>query len=66
MQPACVLRAVCPSGKRQLMTAAELVPDAADELSKLTQYYYNVVYVPGRVRADGKCAPVDAAAWLVS
>lgn len=26
---------------------AEPVPEAADELSRLTQYYYNVVYVPG-------------------
>lgn len=29
----------------------EPVPDAADELSKLTQYYYNVVYVPGGERS---------------
>lgn len=26
---------------------AEPVPEAAEELSRLTQYYYNVVYVPG-------------------
>ena len=31
---------------------AEPVPEAADELSRLTQYYYNVVYVPGEALAS--------------
>jgi len=33
-------------------SSAEPVPDAAEELSKLTQYYYNVVYVPGSDRSS--------------
>ena len=33
------------------------VPDAADELSRLTQYYYNVVYVAG-----GEPLPTETAA----
>lgn len=47
--------------------AAEPVPDAADELSKLTQYYYNVVYVPGSESASmGNDAAHTLRQWLVS
>ncbi len=35
-----------PAG-RGAKSPTEPAPDAAEELSKLTQYYYNVVYVPG-------------------
>ena len=42
------------------------MPDAAEELGKLTQFYYRVVYVVGPVSggADGFQASMEARDWL--
>jgi hypothetical protein len=42
------------------------MPDAADELGKLTQFYYNVLYVVTRDKAGGTYDQVNAQArqWL--
>jgi hypothetical protein len=46
---------------------AQPVSDAADELSRLTQYYYNVVYVPTGEQLSALAAPVGAVRrWLES
>ncbi len=47
--------------------SAQPVPDAAEELSRLTQYYYNVVYVPGGEQSPTEAAPIGSVRrWLES
>ena len=49
------------------MSSAQPVPDAAEELSRLTQYYYNVVYVLGGEQAKAETTSIgDARRWLAS
>ncbi|MBS0170109.1 MAG: hypothetical protein JSR62_07105 [Nitrospira sp.] len=43
---------------------AEPVPDAAEELSRLTQYYYNVVYVPGDILSSTGAKGETVRRWL--
>ncbi|MGZ9189503.1 MAG: hypothetical protein ACXW39_05545 [Nitrospira sp.] len=44
---------------------AQPVPDAAEELSRLTQYYYNVVYVPtGEQSSAGAASVGGVRRWL--
>ena len=46
---------------------AEPVFDAAEELSRLTQYYYNVVYVPTVDQLSAVAAPIGMVhRWLES
>lgn len=40
------------------------MPDAAEEIGKLTQFYYKVIYVIPSVGSDGFLASTQARAWL--
>lgn len=42
------------------------MPDAAEELGKLTQFYYRVIYVVTSGRADGFHAGAEARDWLLT
>ncbi|MCS6290324.1 MAG: hypothetical protein H8K10_15320 [Nitrospira sp.] len=58
-----------PGASASTGTAAESslqpVPDAADELSRLTQYYYNVVYVTGGEQSPAETAAIgNVRRWL--
>ena len=57
-----------PAAPDSTGTAAEAsvqpVPDAADELSRLTQYYYNVVYVTGGEQLPVETAIGNVRRWL--
>lgn len=47
--------------------SAQPVPDAAEELSRLTQYYYNVVYVSGSGQPPAEAVAIgNARRWLAS
>ena len=60
-----------PAAPASTGTAVELslqpVPDAAEELSRLTQYYYNVVYVTGGEQSSAESAAIgNVRRWLES
>jgi hypothetical protein len=47
MQPNASIASAESFSSTAIQPSVQPVPDAAEELSRLTQYYYNLVYVPG-------------------
>jgi len=57
--------AASPSPGAATEPSVQPVPDAAEELSRLTQYYYNVVYVSADEQSKPDPAPIgDVRRWL--
>jgi hypothetical protein len=52
------------ANEMESMLTMQAVTDAAEELSLLTQYYYNVVYVPTGGRMSASAASAGARRWL--
>jgi hypothetical protein len=47
-----------------VQTEVKPMPDAADELGKLTQFYYGVMYIVPHTATDNFRANIDAREWL--